>query len=122
MSVGTLDNFIKDTSTNSLKYTGTGGRFHVITTFNFYEGNQNTCGFYIGLNTDDTTSLDPDVNRISESEIYANSGNPSSQPIAATIQTILDLNTNDRVFFIVQNKEAATDITVEFMKLIIMQL
>jgi hypothetical protein len=111
-----LTNFIKDPSTNSLKYTGTGGRFHIIVTFSFYDGNQHTCGFYIGHNTDDTTPLDPDADRISESEIYANSSNPSTQPIAGTIQTVLDLNTNDRVFFIVQNKEATSDITVEFMK------
>jgi hypothetical protein len=118
METGMLDKFIKDPLTNSLKYIGDGGRFHIITSFNFYEGNQNTCGFYIGHNTDDTTSLDPDGDRISESEIYANSGNPSSQPIAATIQTVLELNTNDRIFFIVQNRDAASDITVEFMKLI----
>jgi hypothetical protein len=118
METGMLDKFIKDPLTNSLKYIGDGGRFHIITSFNFYEGNQNTCGFYIGHNTDDTTSLDPDDDRISESEIYANSGNPSSQPIAATIQTVLELNTNDRIFFIVQNRDAASDITVEFMKLI----
>jgi len=122
MSVGTLYNFIKDPSTNSLKYTGPGGRFHIICNFNFYEGNQNTCGFYIGHNTNDTTPLDPDADRISESEIYANSSNPSSQPIAATIQTVLDLNTNDRVFFIVQNKDASTDITVEFMKFVVTSL
>jgi hypothetical protein len=112
---GLLFNFIKDPFSNSLKYTGPGGRFHVVCSFNFYEGNQNTCGFYIGHNTNDSTPLDPNDDRISESEIYANSSNPSNQPIAATIQTVLDLNTNDRVFFIVQNKDAATDITVEFM-------
>jgi hypothetical protein len=116
MSTGTLFNFIKDPSTNSLKYTGPGARFHIIVTFNFFEGNQNTCGFYIGHNTDDTTPLDPNADRISESEIYINSSNPSSQPIGGAIQTVLDLNTDDRVFFIVQNKEAASDITVEFMK------
>jgi hypothetical protein len=116
MSVWTLYNFIKDPSTNSLKYTGPGGRFHVVATFNFFEGNQKTCGFYVGHNIDDTTSLDPDGDRISESEIYINSSNPSSQPVGGAIQTVLDLQTDDRVFFIVQNKDAASDITVQFLK------
>jgi hypothetical protein len=122
MDVGTLDNFIKDPTTNSLKYVGNGGRFHVITTFNFYEGNQRTCGFYIGHNKITTSPLDPDGDRISESEIYINSSNPSNQPIGGAIQTILDLKFGDRVFFIVQNKDSATNITVEFMKLIVMEL
>jgi len=122
IQTGILNNFIKDNTTNSLKYIGPPARFQVITTFNFYEGNQRTCGFYIGHNTDDTTPLDPNGDRISESEIYINSSNPSSQPIGGAIQTVLDLNTNDRVFFIVQNKEAATDITIEFMKFVITEL
>jgi len=122
IETGTLNNFIKDPLTNSLKYTGPAARFHTICSFNFYEGNQRTCGFYIGHNTDDTTALDPNADRISESEIYVNSSNPTSQPVGGTIQTILDLNTNDRVFFIVQNKDTATDITVEFMKFIITEL
>jgi hypothetical protein len=122
IQTGILNNFIKDTTTNSLKYVGPPARFQVITTFNFYEGNQRTCGFYIGHNTDDTTPLDPNGDRISESEIYINSSNPSTQPIGGSIQTVLDLNTNDRVFFIVQNKDAATNITVEFMKFVITEL
>ena len=116
MSTGILYNFIKDPSTNSLKYTGVGGRFHIIATFNFLEGSQNTCGFYIGHNTDDTTPLNPDADRISESEIYINSSTPSNQPVGGAIQTVLDLQTNDRVFFIVQNRDAATNITVQFLK------
>jgi hypothetical protein len=122
MLTGTLENFIKDTGTNSLKYTGTSGRFHVVATFNFYDGSQNTCGFYIGHNKDDSSSLDPDGDRISESEIYVNSSTPANQPVSGAIQTILDLNTNDRVFFIVQNKDAAVNITVEFLKLVIVEI
>jgi hypothetical protein len=122
MSTGSLYNFIKDPSTNSLKYTGPGGRFHVIANFNFFEGNQRTCGFYVGHNTDDTTQLNPNDDRISESEIYVNSSNPSNQPVSGTIQTVLDLNTNDRVFFIVQNRDAATNITVQFLKFTITAL
>jgi hypothetical protein len=118
MSVGTLFNFIKDPSTNSLKYTGSGGRFHVITTFNFNAGTRNICGFYIGKNTNPSSPLDPNADRISESEIYINSNQVQDQPAAGTIQTVLDLNTNDRIFLIVQNKDSTDDITIEFMKFV----
>ena len=119
MSVGTLYNFIKDPSTNSLKYTGPGGRFHIVTTFNFNGGARDIYGFYIGKNTNDVTPLDPDADRISESEVYINSNQLNDQPAAGAIQTVLDLNTNDRVFFIVQNRETTSDITVEFMKFVV---
>jgi hypothetical protein len=119
MSVGTLYNFIKDPSTNSLKYTGPGGRFHIVTTFNFNGGARDIYGFYIGKNTNDVTPLDPNADRISESEVYINSNQFNDQPAAGAIQTVLDLNTNDRVFFIVQNRETTSDITVEFMKFVV---
>lgn len=122
MQTGLLANFIKDPGTNSLKYLGPGGRFHIVATFNFYEGSQRTCGFYIGHNTDDSTPLDPDGDRISESEIYANASTPANQPISSAVQTVLDLSTDDRVFFIVQNKDAATNITVEFLKMTVTSL
>lgn len=116
---GILHGFTKDAGTNSLRYIGEGGRFHVVISFNFYEGNQNTCGFYIGCNRDISSGLSADADRISESEVYANSSNPSSQPIAATIQTVIDLNKDDRLFMIAQNKDATTSITVEFMKMVV---
>jgi hypothetical protein len=122
MSVGTLFNFIKDPSTNSLKYTGPGGRFHIIASFNFSGGSRDIYGFYIGKNTNPSSSLDPNADRISESEIYVNSNQANDQPAAGIIQTVLDLNTNDRVFFIVQNRETTADITVEFLKYVVTSL
>ena len=111
-------NFEKDATTNSLKYTGlSAGRFHVVATFNFYSAANKTCGFYIGKNTNPSSPLDPNGDRISESEIYADAIS-QTKPSAAAIQTIVDLNPNDRVFFIVQNKESNADITVEFLKFI----
>lgn len=112
---GMLHNFVKDSETNSLKYIGSGGRFRVIANFNFTTGSQDICGFYIGHNTNGMT-LDPNNDRISESEIYANSAPTSSQPVSSVIQTVVDLKKNDRLFFIVQNRSAGTAITVEFLK------
>lgn len=122
---GLLYNFQKSTDSNgktSLEYIGTGGRFHIIATFNFYSGNNSICGFYIGHNTVAGTTLDPNANRISESEIYANSSNSSDQPVGCAVQTVRDLSTNDRIFVIAQNKDKNDDITVEFMKLVVSPL
>lgn len=121
VQTGELVNFEKHATTNSLLYKGELGRFLIIATFNFYEGSQNTCGFYIGINRDLASALDPDADRISESEIYVNAGTPSNQPQSAAVQTVATLNYNDRVFFIVQNKDSTGSITVEFLKLIAWQ-
>ena len=122
MTAGVLYNFIKDPTTNSLKYLGSGGRFHIVATFNFWsEVSNNTCGFYVGRNTNPSSGLSADADRISESEVYIDC--PSqSKPVAGAIQTVLDLNTNDRIFFIVQNKSAAKSITVEFLKFVAVTL
>jgi hypothetical protein len=117
MLTSSLVNFEKDASTNALKYKGTSGRFHAIATFSFYAGSQNTCGFYIGVNRDASSPLDANADRISESEIYTNAGPSSAQPQSGVIQSLVQLNADDRIFFIVQNKSAATEILMEFMKL-----
>jgi hypothetical protein len=116
MLTGELVNFAKDTGTNSLKYNGPGGLFHIVANFNFLAGSQHVCGFYIGRNTNIAGALDPNADRISESEIYINSAAASAQPVGGMIQTVLSLNTNDRVFFIVQNKDSTNSITVQFLK------
>ena len=116
--VGELFNFAKDATTNSLKYLGNGGMFHLTATFNLTAGNQKTCGFYLGISRDQNAALDPNGDRISESEIYVNSSTPSNQPVAGAVQTVQQLNTNDRVFFIVQNQTSDTSIVVQFLKLI----
>jgi hypothetical protein len=122
MQTGELYNFAKDATTNSLKYSGPGGKFHIVATFNFTTNSQNVCGFYVGHNTDDTIPLDADADRISESEIYVNSSTTANQPVSGAIQTVLNLSANDRVFFIVQNRDAANNITVQFLKLTVTSL
>ena len=121
VQTGELVNFEKHSTTNSLRYLGGSGRFLISATFSFYEGSQKTCGFYIGINRNIASILSADADRISESEIYVNAGTQSNQPKAATVQTVATLDYNDRVFFIVQNKDAASAITVEFLKLIAWQ-
>ena len=121
MQTGTLFNFEKDATTNSLKYTGDGGRFHVVATFNFYSGSNDTCGFYIGKNTVPASALDPNADRISESEVYAEARN-QTKPASAAVQTVLDLNPGDRIFFIVQNKDSTASIKVEFLKFVAVTL
>lgn len=120
-ATGELYNFTKDIGSNSLKYNGDGGKFLMIATFNFYSGSQDVCGFYLGVSTNPALPLDPNADRISESEIYANAGTPSNQPQTLAIQTVRQLNNGDRVFFIAQNRSAANNITVEFLKLVAWQ-
>jgi hypothetical protein len=122
MQTGELYNFVKDATTNSLKYSGPGGKFHIVATFNFTTNSQNVCGFYVGHNTDDTTALDANADRISESEIYVNSSTTANQPVSGAIQTVLNISANDRVFFIVQNRDAANNITVQFLKFTVTSL
>jgi hypothetical protein len=117
MQTGILKNF--QLNGQALEYTGLGGRFHIVVTFNFNGGGRDIYGFYIGRNTNPLSTLDPNADRISESEIYVNSNQLNDQPVGGAIQTIIDLNTGDRVFFIVQNRETTSDITVEFMKFIV---
>lgn len=121
MQTGELVNFEKHATTSSLLYKGELGRFLIIASFNFYEGSQNTCGFYIGINRNLASPLDANADRISESEVYINAGTPSSQPQNGVVQTVATLNYHDRVFFIVQNKDSSGSITVEFLKLIAWQ-
>lgn len=121
VQTGELVNFEKHATTSSLRYLGESGRFLITATFSFYEGSQNTCGFYIGINRNIGSALDANADRISESEIYANAGTPSNQPQSACVQTVAALNYNDRVFFIVQNKSSAGSITVEFLKFVAWQ-
>jgi hypothetical protein len=116
MQTGELLSFVKDATTNSLKYNGPGGKFHIIATFNFKTNSQNVCGFYIGRSTNSAAPLDANADRISESEIYINSSTSANQPVGGAIQTVLELQSGDRIFFIVQNKTAANAITVEFLK------
>jgi len=122
MTAGALFNFQKHASTNSLQYLGASGKFHVVATFNFtVAASQNTCGFYVGKNTNISSGLSADGDRISESEVYITCPSQSNA-IAGAIQTIVDLNTNDRLFFIVQNRSQAKDITVEFLKFVAVPL
>lgn len=121
VQTGELVNFEKHSTTNSLRYLGESGKFLIIATFNFYEGSQRTCGFYLGVNRNIASALDANADRISESEVYVNAGTQSNQPQSAAIQTVATLNYNDRLFFIVQNKDSAGSITVEFLKLIAWQ-
>ena len=118
MLTGELYNFAKDATSNSLIYNGAGGIFHIIASFNFFAGSQHVCGFYIGCSRNAAAALDPNADRISESEIYMNSASASAQPVGGMVQTVLQLNTNDRIFFIVQNRDSTDSITVQFLKFI----
>lgn len=109
-------NFIHVQDGNALQYTGRGGKFHIIGTVSLTSGVNNVLGVYIAINRNPGTPLNPDADRISESEVYMTSSGTRPEP--ATVQTLEELRPGDRVYLIVQNRNNNVDITVEFMKLI----
>lgn len=101
---------------NSMRYDSTIPRlFRILATFTVLSGTNNIIGLYIGVKRGD--SIDPDADRVSESEVYLTTS--GSRPDAAAVQALTILNQNDEVYFIVQNTSATNDITIEFINLTI---
>jgi hypothetical protein len=110
--------FNHDASNNALQYVGALTRqFHVISTFTIAPASNNQkYGIYIGVNKGG--AIDPTADRISESEAYINTAQ-AGRADAASIQAILTLEPNDRVYMIVQNVTGTADVTVEFLNMVI---
>lgn len=79
------------------------------------QGQNRKLGVYLAINTGG--SLDPDVDRISESEVYTFSS--ANRNEAVSVFFLRELNLNDRVYVIVQNETSTTNILVEFFNLIL---
>lgn len=100
---------------NSVQYTSSVPRiFRIVCSFSLIAANNNIVGVYIGVKRG--ASVDPDADRISESEIYITT--TSTRPDAGVVQCITTLNEDDEVYLIVQNTSSSNDITVGFMNLI----
>jgi hypothetical protein len=110
--------FNHDAANNALQYVGALTRqFHVISTFTIApESNNQKYGIYIGVNKGGP--IDPTADRISESEAYINTSQ-AGRADAASIQSILTLEPNDRVYMIVQNVTGTADVTMEFLNMVI---
>lgn len=100
---------------NSLRYDSTIPRvFRVVATFTALSGQNNVLGFYLGkISAGNTQNADAD--RLTESEIYITAS--GTRPDAGAIQTFVEMEQNDELYFIVQNRSATTDITVEFLNI-----
>jgi hypothetical protein len=108
--------FNHDLDNNSLQYISTNSRVCSITVgLTFLAPTNNVIGFYIGINRGG--AIDPDADRISESEVYVTAN--GSRPDNAFFQTLTTINLNDKVYIIVQNKSGTGDVTVEFCNLLI---
>ena len=104
---------------NSLQLTGAAGVFIAQMSFSVKAGNNNKVGVYLGVNK--TGTIDATADRISSSEVYVTTEGTAAQdrPVAAAVQALVELDPNDKVYGIVQNTSGTTDITVEFMNLIV---
>ena len=110
--------FNHDAANNALQYVGAQSKlFHVNLTFTIApESNNQKYGIYVGVNRGG--SIDPTADRITESEAYINTSQ-AGRADAASIQALVKLNTNDKVYMIVQNTTSAADVTVEFLNMVI---
>jgi hypothetical protein len=80
--------------------------------------NNNIIGVYIGKCTSGN-GLDPDADRISESEVYVTTS--GARPDAGFVQALVDVADGDKLYIIVQNTSGTGDVTVNFMNMIVEQ-
>ena len=115
---GINQRFEHDLANNALEYTGVIAKtFHVTTTFTIEPASNNQrYGIYLGVNRGG--SIDPDADRISESEVYINTPQ-SGRADAASVQALVTLNEGDRVYLIIQNVTSSANATIVFMNMII---
>ncbi len=109
--------FTHDSANNALKYIGTVTKVvKVQFSLSLTSGSNNVIGIYVGVNRAGT-AIDATADRISESEIYLTSS--GTRPDTGFVQAVATLATNDRVYVIIQNISAATNITVNFMNMVV---
>jgi hypothetical protein len=113
----TRQRFSHDVATNTLEYTSSVPRiFRIQCSYTVLSGSNNIIGVYVGINRTGA-ALDPDADRVTESEMYTTTS--GSRPDSGVAQCIATLNEGDRVYVIVQNNTSTNDVTIEFMNMII---
>jgi hypothetical protein len=115
---GINQRFAHDLANNALEYTGViSTTFHITATFTISpSANNQKYGIYLGVNRGG--SIDPNADRISESEVYINTPQ-SGRADAAAVQALVTLNEGDKVYMILQNVTSSANVTVEFLNMII---
>jgi hypothetical protein len=104
---------------NAVRYTSAvPRRVKVLVSFSLEAANNNVIGVYIGKCAAGN-SIVPDTDRISDSEVYVTT--TGTRPDAGFVQALIDIVENDKIYVIVQNTSAATDVTVKFMHMIVEQ-
>lgn len=107
---------------NVLHLTGAGGTFHIQATGSVQSGNNVVIGVYLAVSRDPEAALDPGVagsaasDRLSQSEVHVTMPG-TARPTPFAIQSIVDLDEDDRVYVVVQNRNGTQDIVVEFLHL-----
>ena len=114
-----LYNFVHDQDTNGLTYTGDENIVLADMSFSLRSGNNQKIGIYLAVNRGG--DIDPDADRISESEIYLITTGSTEQDIPQTgfVHALIHLKKGDTVYGIVQNTTSTANIIVEFANLIV---
>lgn len=101
---------------NSMRYDSTIPRlFRILITFSARSGRNNVFGIYIGVKRG--VEIDPTADIISESEVYLETSSRRSE--TGAVQALVELNQNDEVYMIIDNTSSETNITIEFMNVVI---
>ncbi len=116
--VGTIiQKFVHELATNSLKYTSVNSKIVTIqSSASLTAASNNVIGVYLGI-CRNGNAIDPTTDRISESEVYVTMS--GTRPDAVFVQCIATINDGDRIYIILQNTNAQSDITVQFANLIV---
>lgn len=116
--LGTLtQRFTLNQSENSLTYTSSVTRtFRVQATFTLTSGNNNIIGNYLAVNKNGNP-IDPNADRISESEVYITTS--GTRPDSGAIQAFVELSEGDKLYIITQNTSNTQNITFVFLQVII---
>jgi hypothetical protein len=91
----------------------------ILCTFSIISGNNNRIGVYLGVKRGET--IDPDADRIPESEVYVTTSGTGGdgRPDVGAVQALVTLNKDDEVYTIVQNTSNTGNITVQFMNIVV---
>lgn len=108
--------FVVVTANTSTRYISTVPRLmRVQISISFTSSQNNIIGFYVGVKKG--ASIVPATDRIQESEVYLTSS--GTRPDTAFIQAIVELEEDDEVYLITENRTATNSVTVQFMQMIV---
>jgi hypothetical protein len=116
----TLDTFFAQrfvNNANRLEYTSSiPKKIFIQASYTHNSGANNIIGTYIAI-ARNGNPIDPDADRISESEMYVTTS--GSRPDGGFCQCITEISQGDRIYIVTQNTSATNDVTYSFLNFIV---